>query len=697
MWFSCRASAQSVPDIVFVTQIPDPDDFRSINATFANHLATLDAAPRGGDLYVRYSDGTLKNITALAGFGSATHQGPGAISVRDPVVHWDGRKVLFSMVIGAPSTRYEQKQYRWQLYEATGLGRGERPVVRKVPRQPVEYNNIMPAYTSNDQIIFVSDRPRDGARHLYPQVDEYESTFTNTGLWSLNPANGQIRILDNSPSGDFHPMVDSFGRVVFTRWDHLQRDQQADDSGNLFGAFNYASEQPGAARVTRREIFPEPRSTNMGALPGVNTFNINRFFPWEMNQDGSHVMSLNHLGRHELISYFNRSFETDGNLREFIDFQSPRKNKRSITGLYNFREDPRSRGVYYAVNAPEFETLSAGQIVALNAAPGQSADNTVITDITHPATANPGGGAGHSGMYRNPLPTSTGALIAAHAPSTGVSQNMGSAISPNPTYRFRLRVLRKEGAHFTPGAMLTGGIRKSITMWSPDNMGSYSGELWELQPVELRPRPRPPLRNKGIEGPEQGVLSQLGVNVNELQNFLRAQDVALVVARNVTSRDRNDKQQPFNLRVPNGTQTVANGGKVWDISGMQFLQGNAIRGYTSRALPGRRILPEILFSRLGFNNLKSMWSRGNFKIAPDGSVAAIVPARRAMTWQLMSPQGQPVVRERVWVTFKPGEVRACGSCHGANTANQVGRPEPQNSPQALRGVIQYLRSQRFIR
>ena len=37
---------------------------------------------------------------------------------------------------------------------------------------------------------------------------------------------GQLSILDHCPSGNFNPIIDSYGRVIFTRWDHLQRDQQ---------------------------------------------------------------------------------------------------------------------------------------------------------------------------------------------------------------------------------------------------------------------------------------------------------------------------------------------------------------------------------------------------------------------------------------------------------------------------------------
>ena len=217
--------------ILFVTQVPIAADFTTIGSTFGNHHADLQSTGRGGDLWILYPNGTLKNLTQAAGYGSTApngFQGADAIAVRDPAVDRDGHKALFSMVIGAPITRYQVETYFWQLYEITGLGKGETPVIAKVPNQPQGYNNISPIYGTDDRIIFTSDRPRNGDAHLYPQLDEYEEAPTNTGLWSLDPASGDLRLLNHAPSGDFTPFIDSYGRVVFTQWDHLQRDQQAD-------------------------------------------------------------------------------------------------------------------------------------------------------------------------------------------------------------------------------------------------------------------------------------------------------------------------------------------------------------------------------------------------------------------------------------------------------------------------------------
>ena len=222
--------AQDLPNpIMFVTQMPIASDFTTIGSTFGNHLATMESAGRGGDLYIRYPSGSLRNLTAEAGFGVTGLQGTTAIGVRDPEVSFDGTKAIFSMVIGAP-TQFVYNDYYWQLYEVTGLAAGQTAVITRVPNQPTNTNNIQPAYLSDGTIVFVSDRSRSGERHLYPQQDEYESAETPTGLWKLNPSAGagSLQLMQHSPSGSFDPILDSFGRVLYTRWDHLQRDQQAD-------------------------------------------------------------------------------------------------------------------------------------------------------------------------------------------------------------------------------------------------------------------------------------------------------------------------------------------------------------------------------------------------------------------------------------------------------------------------------------
>ena len=255
--------------ILFAAQVPTLIDFASRASTFGNHRAEVGRVLRGGDLMVRYPDGTLRNLTKEAGFGAEGLQGSGAIAVREPSVHWSGAKALFSMVVGAPASRGQVSDYVWQIYEVSGLTQGEKASITKLANQPVGYNNISPIYGTDGRVLFTTDRPRNGQAHLYPQLDEYESTPTVTGVWSLNPTTGDLRILNHAPSGAFSPTIDSYGRVVFTRWDHLQRDQQAE--GSEEGAYDVADETSGAARLgTKNETFPEPRNatSNSGLRSG---------------------------------------------------------------------------------------------------------------------------------------------------------------------------------------------------------------------------------------------------------------------------------------------------------------------------------------------------------------------------------------------------------------------------------------------
>jgi hypothetical protein len=677
-----QTAAQTTPHpILFVTQMPISLDFAAIGSVFANHRANIALSGRGGDLYIRYPDGSLRNLTREAGFGTAaSFQGANAIAVRDPAVHWSGTKAVFSMVVGAPAQQYGRDDYRWQLYEVTGLGQGQTAVITRVPQQPPIYNNIQPTYGSDGAIIFASDRPRGGEAHLYPQLDEYESTPTVSGLWKLTP-NGELKLLEHSPSGSFDPLVDSAGRVVFSRWDHLQRDQQNEGASNPYGTFNYSSESAASVRTTdRTEHFPEPRIAVAGS--GVDGLRFNHFFPWQVNQDGTAALTLNHLGRHELHSFFNRSFTSDANLRDFIPSGG---NSYRLLNLLHLAEDPTQAGRFYALNAPEFGTLSGGQIVRFNGAMGANPDQVQLQSVTHPDTGGTVSTANHSGHYRNPLPLTDGSVIASHAPATGTARELGTRANPSPSHLYRLtRLVAASNGAFTASAtplLGSSGIVRRIEYWDPDTRVTYEGPMWELGAVEVRPRPAPPQTAESLDSPELAAFSRAGVDLQAFRAFLRERNLGVVVMRDVTTRDRADRQQPFNLRVDgSGHQNPPNpAGTVYTIGHLQFLQGDQIRGLTlggSTPRAGRRVLavPMHDAAAVALNRASPGAPAGSVPIAADGSVAAFVPAGRALVWQTTSPGGQPVVRERYWLTMQPGEVRACDGCHGVNTLSHSGEP-----------------------
>ncbi|MBL7999716.1 MAG: hypothetical protein JNL32_13915, partial [Candidatus Kapabacteria bacterium] len=358
--------------ILFVTVVPNVQDSATQSAMFGNHLSGVRNALRGGDLWVRYPDGTRKNLTKTAGFGTEGLQGETSIAVREPSVHWNGTKAVFSMIVGAPVTAADTgKQYYWQMYEITGLGATETPVITKVPNQPAA-NNISPAYGTDGRILFISDRPRIGYEDVaYRYLDENIAMPSNSGLWSLNPMTGDIKHLDHSPSGDFNPTVDSYGRVIFTRWDILQQDRLTFQvRGNVISMpFNHTDEGDQSPRspvssgssAAFPEENPDSRLGGSGGYfdpptgdpivgggsenSGIDPRLPNDFFPWAINEDGSEAQTVNHIGRHDVRDTIpSADFMTSSGVKGLSFFrasQSNRANKNPIVNAMHIKEDPR--------------------------------------------------------------------------------------------------------------------------------------------------------------------------------------------------------------------------------------------------------------------------------------------------------------------------------------------------------------------
>src|SRR5438477_6067089 len=702
-----RAASPTNP-ILFVTQVPIPTEvnsnvvsnsFVAVASAFGNHLGGTKWAPRGGDLYIRYPDGTTRNLTRAAGYGVSGAQHTNGIAVRQPAIHRSGTKAVFSMVVGAPADANDTTTFYWQLYEITNfLDPAATPIITRVPNQLATYNNVSPAYGTDERIIFTSDRPRDGSPHLYPQLDEYLDLPTVTGLWSLDPSTGDLFMLNHTPSGAFNPFLDSFGRVIFTRWDHLVRDRNATDDtmGRATnGTFNYSDESAAAQILSRYEFFPEPRTYDTNALAGLNVRGIafNQFFPWQITEDGTDEELINHVGRQELAQQALNSFTNDVNL--IASTPLGRFNTNYLGNLFQIAEDPLNPGVYLGIDGPDIGTHASGQILALTGPPALNPDFMYLTYITPKSTAQPNS----AGLYRNPLPMSDGTLVAAHTPASTSDSNQGTPANPVSLYNFRLKSLQKSGAFWVPGALLTPGFTATVSYYSGSMLVSYSGPLWELDPAEVRPRAKPArIPSPPLAPVEQQVFVEEGVDVANFRNFLRANNLALIVSRNVTTRDQADKQQPYNLKIAwSNTQTLGtNSGKIYDIGYLQLLQADQLRGLTmggSTPVPGRRVLAQALHDPLADNPPAPAAPAGSIRLGDDGSMAALVPARRAMTWHLTDPNGLSVVKERYWITFQPGEIRACASCHGINRTDQAGNPKPTNKPEALRALLQHWKAQ----
>lgn len=718
--------------IVFITQPPVPREannititncFSSVVTEFGNQQPDTAHAGRGGDLWLMTTNLGLVNLTRKAGFGASGNQSGVGIDVRDPAIYWDGSKVLFSMVVGAPTNATDSTTFHWQLYELTNLAAviadtNTIPVIVSVANQPTNYNNVGPAYVPGGRIIFMSDRPFNNEPWLYPQLDEYRSEPSVNGCYSLDPATGNLQVLEHLPSGGFNPFIDSFGRLIVTRWDHLIQDGSAaaDRYGKTTnGSLNFLSEAVNSptTQPTVTEFFPEPNELDTSALAQqqVNPDVLNIFMPWALDPDGGNEEILNHVGRHEIsFTSLKQSFLNDTNLCTVTNLASRvtsgviSTNTNAITSFFQITEDPRTNGLYWGVAAQDISIFGgehgAGEIVTLIGPPTLNPTNMVVTLIT---PASGAGGPNSLGLFRNPLPMSDGTLISAFTPTqtsfnSGYDTNTGTASQPVSQYHFRLMTLQRSGGLWTTNQTLTPGLTNVAFYWDGSTLVTNNGPLWELQPVEVHARPIPIATNTPVNPIEAQVFSNAGVDLATFQSDIAARGMALVVSRNVTARDDADRQQPYNLSIPGGVSTIANSGLVYSITHLQYMEADYLRGYTlgtSTLQPGRRVLATPMQATVAYNYPSTLANApaGGTQLMSDGSQATLVPAGRAMTWQLTGTNNNnSVVKERYWITFRPGEVRTCANCHGINAIDQIGRPPPTNPPQALYQLLQYWRT-----
>jgi hypothetical protein len=412
------------------------------------------------------------------------------------------------------------------------------------------------------------------------------------------------------------------------------------------------------------------------------------------------------MGRHDFLQNFKRSFTNDNNL---IDFSiTMRSNSQNfINNFFWIREDPRTNGIYFGVDSPDFGMHAAGQIVSITAPLGTNADKCFISYLT-PKTNN---APNPYGAYRNPLPMSDGSLVAAFATNTvSMDSNIGTSSAPQSRCKFRLYSLKQTGNLWFADQPLTTGLSNNaangqVIQYVNGKLVTNSGALWELHPVEVRSNSPPTVLTNSINITEQQVFAEEGVDIGLFQKYLRANNLALVVSHNVTRRDHADRQQPFNLRIAGTTNVTygptnvsglgTNAPKLYDIAHIQFLQADQRRGLASTNIqPGRRVLATALHEPAADNVPDANGLNGSLKLADDGSFAALLPARRAMTHHLLGTNNESVVKERYWITYQPGEIRTCKNCHGINTSDQTGMNGPPNNPaQALHDLLQYWKTQ----
>jgi hypothetical protein len=123
-------------------------------------------------------------------------------SVRDPQVHWDGRTILFSYRPGGDSS--------FHLYEIQSDGSGLNQLTDGV------FDDIEPTYLPDGGIMFCSARSRR-------MVGCFPAPVAT--LYRCEADGQRIRSISANPFTDNTPWVLSDGRVLYTRWEYVDRNQ----------------------------------------------------------------------------------------------------------------------------------------------------------------------------------------------------------------------------------------------------------------------------------------------------------------------------------------------------------------------------------------------------------------------------------------------------------------------------------------
>ena len=156
---------------------------------------------------------------------------------------------------------------------------------------------------------------------------------------------------------------------------------------------------------------------------------------------------------------------------------------RRLRNFLHVAEDPNVPGLFYGIDAPEFGSHAAGQLVSLTGATNLNGDQMRITYLTPRATHTYAGSVSnippdHTGLYRNPLKTTDGYMIAAHTAYPLYESGGGSTAFPLTSYDFRLKFLVFTNGFYTPGAPLTAGLTNRAAKSDHCGIPQWS-ETWQ--------------------------------------------------------------------------------------------------------------------------------------------------------------------------------------------------------------------------
>jgi len=179
-------------DLIFAARQPGKDGHWYANFGYYAESEKLPTYGDGGKLYrLNLKTG---NLTCLL-------DDPGG-AVRDPQVHYDGKKILFSYRKGGSPY--------YHLYEIKADGSG----LRQLTDGP--YDDIEPTYLPDGDLLFVSGRCNRWVNCWLTKVGV---------LYRCDPDGKNIRMVSSNNEHDNTPWPLPDGTILYTRWEYVDRSQ----------------------------------------------------------------------------------------------------------------------------------------------------------------------------------------------------------------------------------------------------------------------------------------------------------------------------------------------------------------------------------------------------------------------------------------------------------------------------------------
>ena len=198
------AARQTVEDLVFAVRKPGPDGHWYANFGYYAEWsgASYFGQSHHKDKRVTYvPGGRLVRLNVKTGEAKILLDDPRG-GVRDPVVHYDGKQIIFSYRKGD-----EEHFHLWRI-NADGTGLAQ--------LTDGDYDDIEPCWMPDDSLVFVSSRARRWVNCWVTQVGV---------LYRCDADGSDIRRISGNVEHDNTPWPLPDGRILHQRWEYVDRSQ----------------------------------------------------------------------------------------------------------------------------------------------------------------------------------------------------------------------------------------------------------------------------------------------------------------------------------------------------------------------------------------------------------------------------------------------------------------------------------------